>query len=302
MEKYTIEINNEHKNLNLGKLVGGKALPLFELKRKNIEIPAGFVVTIDAYKCFFKENNLYLGFNKKKVNQKIIDSLREKIISSNFSEKIKNEIYDKTQSLKGKSFAVRSSAIVEDSQNKSWAGEFDSYLNVSKKDILLSIKKCWASLLNKRAIEYAGGISEILKIKMAVIVQNIIVSDVSGVCFTRNPLDKNDNDIRIEAIFGFGDLLVQGEVIPDSYLVEKGSNLILEVIVQKQELISRISKRGGMKVLSITGRYNQKLSNKEIIELAKIIKRIEKIHGLGRDIEWCKKGEKFFILQSRPIV
>ncbi len=302
MRKYTIEINKEPIDSSAVKLVGGKAFPFFELKRKNIKIPDGFVVTTNAYRHFFEKNNLYSYFNIKKIDQKKINSLKNSIISSTFPEEVKSEIYDKMNSLKGKSLAVRSSANIEDSENKSWAGEFDSYINITAKDVLLSIKRCWASILNKRAIDYAGGISNISKIEMAILIQETIISDVAGVCFTRNPLDKNDDDIRIEAVFGFGDLLVQGEVVPDSYLVEKNSNLILEVIVHKQNLISKVSKNGELKVLPLKGDYIQKLSNKDIVNLSKIISKVEKIHGKGRDIEWCKTKEKFFILQSRPIV
>ena len=136
---------------------------------------------------------------------------------------------------------------------------------------------------------------------MAVVVQQSIDSEVSGVCFTRDPLDEDEDDIRIEAIFGLGEFLVQGQVTPDRYVVERGSEIILEVFVHPQEKIYTTNKVGGTRTIAAKPNYRQKLSGKEIKQLATLAERIEKIYKSGQDIEWCKKDGNLYIVQSRPI-
>ena len=281
-------------------LVGGKGLPLITLRKKNIPIPDGFVVTTEAYDLFLAENNLL-----EKIKGLSLDSEWKKaqdiILNSNIPQELADQIHKQLETLDVDRYAIRSSANVEDSKNKSWAGEFESYLNVLQNDVLGYIKKCWASVFSQRVVAYTNSAKELLSIKMAVVVQKSIDSEVSGVCFTRNPLDQDENDIRIEAVFGLGEFLVQGQVTPDRYVVERRSGIILEIVVQPQEKRYTTSKAGGTRTISTKPNYRQKLSGQEIKRLATLAERIEKIYKSGQDIEWCKKGANLYILQSRPI-
>lgn len=275
-------------------------MPLITLCKKNIPIPEGFVVTTEAYDLFLAENNLLEKIKSLSLNSEW-KKAQDLILNSNVPQELAGQIHEQLKVLGIGRYAVRSSANVEDSKSKSWAGEFESYLNVPPKEILESIKKCWASVFSQRVVSYADSAEELLSIKMAVVVQQSIDSEVSGVCFTRDPLDEEEDDIRIEAIFGLGEFLVQGQVTPDRYVLERDSNIILEVFVHPQEKIYTTNKAGGTKIIATKPHYRQKLSGKEIKQLAILAQQIEKIYKGGQDIEWCKRNGNLYILQSRPI-
>lgn len=299
MKNLLVSFNEKIKNKERS-LVGGKGLPLIELSKKNIPIPNGFVVTTKAYDLFLAENNLPKKIKRLSLASKW-QGAQDLILNANIPQELEGQINAQLQALHIDRYAVRSSANVEDSKNKSWAGEFESYLNVSPKEVLCFMKKCWASVFSPHVVAYADSVEKLLSIKMAVVVQQSINSDVSGVCFTRDPLDEEKDDIRIEAILGLGELLVQGQVTPDRYTIERNDGILLEVFVRPQEKKHTTSKNGGTKTVAIKPNYKQKLSGKEIKYLAKLAQKIEKIYRNGQDIEWCKKDKDLYILQSRPI-
>lgn len=273
MSKYIFDLRQNNLRNISAKLVGGKAFSLIILSKNGITVPGGFVVN-----C-----NVFEEFSNEKMSQSLIFEIESKI-----------------KKVGARRYAVRSSANIEDASENSWAGQFESYLNVPSQKVIKNIKKCWTSVFNDRVIGY-GDKKNLSKIKMAVIVQESIDSDVSGACFTRNPLDKNDKNIFIEAVWGLGEILMQGKTIPDRYEVERRSNIILNADVNKQNVICKTLKNGGIKIMPIKKIFKQKLSGKEIIYLAKMAQKIEKIYRKGCDIEWCKKGNNIYILQARPI-
>jgi len=299
MKKLLIPFNKKIK-ADEKRLVGGKGLPLIELNNRGISIPEGFVITTEAYDLFLTENNLL-----EKIKDLSLASewqkVQELIFRANMPKELEGQINMQIQTLHIDRYAVRSSANVEDSKSKSWAGEFESYLNIPSKEILNYVMKCWASVFSPRVIAYADSIENFLSIKMAVVIQQSIDSDISGVCFTRNPLDEDEDNISIEAIFGLGELLVQGQVTPDRYTVERRSGIILDIFVHPQEKMHTTSRNGGTKTITIKPNYRQKLSGKEIKHLARLAQKIEKIYKNGQDIEWCIKKDNLYILQSRPI-
>jgi pyruvate,water dikinase len=285
--------------------LGGKANSLVVLSKNKIIIPNGFVVNSNAYYDFFKKNNLIAIADSLKTAPsgnilKIAATLKKLIINGSFPEELAAEIKSCIKRCPAKSYAVRSSANVEDNSRQSWAGQFESYLNILSDDVIYSIKKCWSSVFSGKVINYIINKQNISSIKMAVIIQGSIKSDVSGICFTKNPLTGDDN-ILIEAIFGMGELLAQGQVTPDSYEVERKSNIILEANINEQSLICSLLSGGGVRTKKIKKTFKQKLTGQEIIDLAKMAVKIEKIYGDGCDIEWCKKKGVLYILQSRPI-
>lgn len=228
------EISREDDNL-----VGGKAASLGELTKANFPVPAGFVITVEG-----------MG----KIN--------------------KDEILQAFNALNAKRVAVRSSAVAEDSLQASWAGQLETYLNVSREDLIAKIKDCWNSIKSERAQSYAArqNLSE-EQLLVAVVVQKMVDSKVSGVMFTANPVTNNRKEIVIESVEGLGEALVQGLVTPDNFVVDKKS---LEI------------KQGD--------------SQDETAELAKMGKAIENHFGSPQDIEWAiDKEGKIWILQSRPI-
>ncbi len=235
------------------KIAGGKGASLGELIQAKFRVPPGFVVLSSAFENFFKKE---------------------------FPEELSKEILSDFDKLKSKYVAVRSSATAEDSKIDAWAGQLESYLNITKKDLLKNIQKCWASLYTPRAMFYRAerGLTK-KQVSVAVVIQKMVNSEVSGVCFTVHPVTQDKNQMIIEAIYGLGENLVQGIITPDSYVIEKDTINIIDVNIQDK----------------------QKLSEKQIKELAKICLRIEKHYKSPQDIEWALEKNKFYITQSRPI-
>ncbi len=193
---------------------------------------------------------------------------------------IKKKILAEFKKLKTKYVAVRSSATAEDSLSAAWAGQLESYLNTTEKNLLENVKKCWASLYSPRASAYKSlkGLDK-KKISVAVVIQKMIQSEMSGVCFTVHPVTKDKNQMVIEAGYGLGEAIVGGKITPDTYIVDKA-----KLKNQKSKLQNK-----------------QILSNRQIAKLTKICLKIEKLFKYPQDIEWAFAKSKFYILQSRPI-
>ncbi|MGB5019050.1 MAG: PEP/pyruvate-binding domain-containing protein, partial [Candidatus Moraniibacteriota bacterium] len=231
-------------------------------------------------------------------------------------EDIAREILDNFKKLDARFVAVRSSATAEDSASAAWAGQLDSFLNTTEESLLKNVQRCWASLFTPRAIFYRfeQGLHE-SKISVAVVVQKMIQSEVSGIAFSVHPVTEDYNQLIIEAGFGLGEAIVSGQITPDSYVVEKSPRRIIDKNIAEQERgiyrkavgaparITSVSDVGGNEWQPIpTEKRNlQKLSNDQILELSAIIIGIEKHYGFPCDIEWAFEGGKFYIVQSRPI-
>lgn len=309
----------EKVNKNDVQTAGGKGSSLGELNSV-VSVPEGFVLPVSAFEAFIDSNNFRKIINKntksilsrsdKKISEiddrkirKVSSILTKLLLSGKMPDEIQNEIFLYFYKYKMKYVAVRSSASMEDGKTDSWAGELESYLNTDKKNLVRNIKKCWASLFSSRAISYL--IEKRLSFEnnlVAVVVQKMIQSEVSGIVFTVHPVTKNKNQILIESCFGLGELIVGGEITPDSYIVDKRKNLILEIKVNLQEKM--MIKKGNKNVIvKISGRkkQQQKLTGRQIIELAELSKKIEDHFKKPQDIEWVLKNSKFYIIQSRPI-
>jgi len=230
-------------------IAGGKGASLGEMFNSGIPVPDGFVLTTEIY-----GKNLF-DFQK--------------------------EILARFDSLGAKFVAVRSSATVEDSPQNSFAGQFETYLNVTRENLLENIKKCWNSINSEKINKYLQGKGiDKDKIKIAVVVQKMVNSEKSGIAFSVHPVTQDRNQIIIEAGFGLGEAIVSGQITPDSYVVEKNKFIILDKnIAGKQQI----------------------LSDNEILELSKLVVKIENHFNFPVDIEWAIKGGMIDILQSRPV-
>lgn len=265
---------------------GGKAINLGILKQKGFSVPEGLIITTEAFKHFMNQNKFYLKIkeklkgldieNTKDLNE-ISSQIREFICIGVFDNSIEKDIMDKYP-FKGK-VSVRSSATIEDLKEASFAGQFDTFLNVTKENLINSIKKCWASLFSPRAIYYTikRGFS-ITDIMMAVLIQEMVEPEVAGVSFSENPLDKKTNTILIEASEGLGEKVVSGLVNPFRVTISKD-----------------------LKKIEYLGSEKKLLTKEQIIKLTKKTLEIEKFFGLPQDIEWAIADNKIYILQARPI-
>lgn len=199
--------------------------------------------------------------------------------------------------------AVRSSATAEDSSTAAWAGQLETYLNTAKKDVFKNVQLCWSSLFTPRAIFYRFEQKLHKKaVSVAVVVQTMVQSEVSGICFTVHPVTKDYNQMVIEAGFGLGEAIVSGSITPDTYVIHKNDFSILDINVSEQTMmIIKGGKDNIHKKLTSKQGGKQKLTGKQIVELAKICKNIERHYGKPEDIEWAMVKNKFYITQARPI-
>ena len=252
---------------------GGKANSLLYLASNNILVPKFFLISKDDYIQFLTDNNIYKKieelFTKKKY-KKIKDIIMKQDINSGLANKLALEL----PKLNSHLFAIRSSASNEDGKDKSFAGQYDTFLNVKKEDIFLNIKKCFCSLYNDNVISYSDDF-DIYGIN--VIIQVMIDSDYSGVAFTVDPSSESDNYILIEMTEGLGEKLVSGKVIPNKFFVRKETGMI------------------DLKIGELS--LDEVIFNRLILE----IEKTEKIYKCPMDIEYAIKDRKIYILQARPI-
>jgi pyruvate, water dikinase len=293
-------------------LAGGKGASLGEMSQAGIRVPPGFVVLSTAFEKFIVETGISADIDAKlhAVDHKTVssvDNASEKIqaiiMGRDFPIDIAQEVLKYFDELDEKFVAVRSSATAEDSASAAWAGQLDTFLNTTEKNLCENIKKCWASLFTPRAIFYRfeNGLHGD-HISVAVVVQKMVDSEISGVAFSVHPVTQDRNQLIIEAGFGLGESIVSGQITPDSYVVEKDDFGILDINVSEQSKGLFRSPAGGneWKNLGEEGE-KQKLTGKQIIELAKLVVQIENHYGFPVDVEWAYEGGEMFITQSRPI-
>src|SRR6202011_5556210 len=200
-------------------------------------------------------------------------------------------------------YAVRSSATAEDLPTASFAGQQDTYQNVvGLAAILEHISRCWASLFTERAVTYRlwNGFDHRL-VDMAVVVQQMVFPDASGVLFTADPVTSNRKVASVEASFGLGEALVSGLVNADMYKVRDGE-VVTRAVATKQ-LAIHASPAGGTQEEAIDPERQEQpaLTDAQVVRLARLGRRIEAHLGHPQDIEWCLVDDGFQIVQSRPI-
>lgn len=302
---------------NLGKndvaLAGGKGASLGEMTQAEIPVPGGFVILSNVFEKFLEETDLNVEIDSilHSVNHKEIhtienasEKIKALILGAEMPEDIADEIQKFFKKLNSEFVAVRSSATAEDSAVAAWAGQLESYLNTTEKKLLENVKKCWASLFTPRAIFYRFEKDlHKQKISVAVVVQKMVESEKSGIAFSVHPVTQDINQIIIEAGLGLGEAIVSGQITPDSYVIEKHPQRIIDKNVQIQSRGLYRGEKEGCQWRNIpkTQGEKQALSDKEILKLSKIILNIEKHYGFPCDIEWAFEKERFFIVQSRPI-
>jgi len=300
-------------------IAGGKGANLGELTQIGIPVPPGFVVTVDAYFDFLKAGNLQKQIeeilqvlNPENVTelQEAAEKIQRLIKNTPIPEEIAKQImkaYLKLGSLGGLKqayVAVRSSATAEDLPDASFAGQQETFLNVrGEASVVNRVRDCWASLFTPRAIFYRQkNHFDHFRVGIAVPIQKMIQSQVSGVMFTTDPITNDKNTLVCEAVWGLGELIVQGTVTPDHYCVDKKSLKITKIEVHPQK-VQLIKIRGKTAKVAVPRSLQnvQKLNSLQIIELAKLGIAIQKHYFFPQDIEWGMEKNKLYILQTRPI-
>ncbi|MCD6300383.1 MAG: phosphoenolpyruvate synthase [Dehalococcoidales bacterium] len=299
-------------------MVGGKGANLGEMTNANIPVPPGFIVTAAAYFDFLKQTGIMdkirgilesVDVNDSKRLQNSAAEVRDLILKSQMPAEIATEIKKRYSEMGQGLVAVRSSATAEDLPEASFAGQQSTYLNIEGEDnVVKAVQKCWASLFEARAIFYRvqQGFDH-FKVGIAVPVQKMVQSEASGVMFTLDPIFSDTSKITIEAVLGLGEMIVSGDVTPDTYTVEKDGMKLTKKEIAKQEwkLIRRKQDNGDyadVKVnLTPAEQEAQKISDEDILTLAKIGKQIEDHYQFPQDIEWAKENNNIYIVQTRPV-
>lgn len=294
-------------------IAGGKGASLGEMSRVNIPVPPGFVITTEAFENFLSKNYITEEIDAQigKVNhedmetvERASEAINSLILKANIPQDVQKEIVSYFKQLNSRFVAVRSSATAEDGSSASWAGELDSYLNTTKETLNENIKKCWASLFTPRAIFYRfeKGLHK-QKVSVAVVVQKMVDSEISGVVFSVNPITQDKNQMVIEAGWGLGEAVVQGTITPDNYIVDKSDFSLIEVNVNEQTkgFYRKGNEGSDWEKIPENKKDDQKLDGLRIAELAKLVSNIEKHYSFPVDVEWAYENGKFYITQSRPI-
>jgi pyruvate,water dikinase len=297
-------------------IVGGKGANLGEMTRADFPVPPGFIVTAGAYYHFLRENHLEAEIQRvlDSVNYEDQQSLehtsqyiKRLILRGNMPEQLARAItsaYDTLGEGRDVLVAVRSSATAEDLPTASFAGQQETFLNVSgKEQVLHNVKRSWASLFDARAIFYRHENQyDHFKVGIAVPVERMIESDASGILFTVDPVTNDRSKITIEAIYGLGEMIVQGEVTPDHYEVDKHSLAILAKKIASQTV--KLVKQGAdNKEVAVASNEQgaQKIPNAIITELAQLGKRLEEHYRFPQDAEWAVEKGKVYLVQTRPV-
>jgi pyruvate,water dikinase len=294
--------------------VGGKGASLGELTDAGLPVPPGFVVTAGTYRTFIEE----AGIDQELFDAVDVDAedsaaladaearAKDLILNTEFPEELRENILSSYDALDdGEAFvAVRSSATAEDLPDASFAGQQETFLNVTREGLLDRVKRCWASLFTQRAIYYRQeqGFDHDL-VNIAVVVQRMVDAEKSGVMFTSHP-STGAHEAIIEAAWGLGEAVVSGAVSPDNYHVNRDTDEVEEVTVADKKVMHVKDEETGETVereVPEEKRTERVLSNEEIETLVTIGERVEDHYGTPQDVEWAMVDGDVYMLQSRPI-
>lgn len=330
---------------------GGKGASLGEMTRLfggqaqvGIPVPPGFVLLASAFDAFLAEADMGVEIaavldTVNTAEMHTVEHASEKIqaliLNASMPLGIADEIMSAHTQLGAEFVAVRSSATAEDSASAAWAGQLDSFLNTTKETLLQNVQKCWASLFTPRAIFYRFEKKlHTQQVSVAVVVQTMVQSEISGIAFSVHPVTQDRNQLIIEAGYGLGEAIVSGQITPDSYVVTKNPLEIIDKNISTQDRMLIRSANGGSGWVSCSppqegelggviensvvadvtatspnpssrgggeSTMPQKLSDIQIFELSRLIVQIENHYGFPCDIEWAWANGQFYITQSRPI-
>jgi len=295
-------------------ITGGKCAHLAELFRVgDLHIPDGFCLTTLAYEHIVGTDETLAALldtlttsqlpDQKEISA-ICSRIRSQVECIAIPERFISEIKLKLEKYgPGKAYAIRSSATAEDLPTASFAGQQDTYLNISGlASVLHHISKCWASLFTERAVIYRmqNGLDH-RKIQLAVIVQEMIASEASGIVFTADPVTGNRKITSIDAGFGLGEALVSGRVNADNYKVRAGTIEHKQIAAKTIGIFT--TENGGTQTreLATAQQQEQVLTDQQILLLEATARKIEAHFGCPQDIEWCFMNGNFYIVQSRPV-
>ncbi len=289
---------------------GGKAAYLGELLGYGVRVPAGFAISVDALKQITTAANLTpsisAALERLRKNPADIETISEELTGLIRSAEVHADIISSLcaafDRLGAPSVAVRSSAPEEDGAHSSWAGQFDTFLGVRRDDLIASVKSCWASLYGVRALSYRLLRSgEVGSPSIAVVVQALIPSEVSGVVFSIDPVSGRKDRMVVECVRGLGEGLVSGELSPSRYTVGKSNLEVVERIEVVQDRAIVPLPTGGSEWKKLADQSPVILPASALAELCRGVMKLESIFGFPVDVEWCLENSLVYFVQTRPV-
>ena len=246
-------------------IAGAKAANLGELARAGFPVPDGFVLTTQAFKLFVDANQLNPSSSPELVEFEVMP------------EEVYHALLKAAHGFEDIPLAVRSSGVAEDQSGASFAGQYETILNVIGTEALLAaVKRCWASVFSARVAAYKESKAVVGVPDMALLVQRMVIADAAGVAFTANPVSGDLDEVVVSAVRGLGERLVSGQVSPDEWSIKDG------------RAVCRSSPEGA-------------IDSAQARAIADMAKSAEVHFGSPQDIEWATSGGQLFLLQSRPI-
>ena len=304
-----LEIRPDHRNQ-----IGPKAYALSVMAREGFKIPDTVFLTVDAYKAFVNASGLreriLLELNRKKFKdmrwEEIWDCatrIRNIFLKKQIPEPLNSYLTQKIQSrFTGKTLAVRSSAPDEDASGSSFAGLHESFVNVrGTSSILDHIRLVWASLWSDAALLYRQEIGlDVEKSAMAVVLQETVTGNRSGVVFSQNPND--ETQVIIESVYGLNQGLVDGRIEPDRWILDRDKKTVLSHTPAQREHWM-IPAEHGVETAPLPEDLSRRppLSSKEAVGICDLAYRAEGLFKAPQDVEWTIKNDTLYVLQSRPI-
>jgi pyruvate, water dikinase len=284
---------------------GGKSASLGELLAAGIPVPPGFALSADAYRVFLDAARL-----RDVVAGEDSEAIRAAIRAASVPDAVRDEIQRRYRSLGEPPVAVRSSALGEDSDEATFAGQQESYLWVRGAEAVCdAVRDCWASLYTPEAVSYRARLGSTDDVAMGVTVQAMVDAEVSGVMFTCNPLSGDPSIVAVNASWGLGLAVVGGEVTPDDYLLSKVTGEIVRAQVgdKRVEYVPDPDGHSAVGIEVSAERANARcLDDDGLQSLLAMAKRVERHFGSRQDIEWAlargqSPPDNLYILQSRPV-
>lgn len=275
--------------------LGAKGYHLVKMHHLKLPVPDGFVISTKAITTFMQENQIDMD---KEPN---CDAL----LQAPFPKQLEEEILHSFRELLSTypSVAVRSSSTVEDLDEASFAGQYETFLHIhTEAEFLQKVKECWCSAFTDQVQAYQGNIGEdIGEGNMAVVVQGLIDSEVSGVAFSEDPVTHEKDKVVVSASYGLGEAIVSGSVTPDTYVINRENKLSSKQIGAKKTMFRPDNE--GIVELNTTKEQQQDycLSDEQAIAVAQLTRKVEEQYGYAVDVEFAFSKSTLFLLQARPI-
>lgn len=296
-------------------VAGGKGANLGEMLRSGFPVPEGFVVTVDAFRAFAEASGLQAEVSRRLAALDVDDTaalsrtssdLRALVMGAPLPDEIRVALVEAYRHLNAPSVAVRSSATVEDSAVASFAGMFESFLDIrTEEDFLRAVRSCWASLFGQRVLFYRARQRQPGEEQaIAVVVQRMVEAERAGVMFTEDPTGEVPGAIVVESAWGLGEAVVAGQVQPDRFLIDKRTRTILRwAIAHKEFEIVRAPSGSGTvrRPLGPDRADAPSLLDRHLLCLADLGIRLEEHFGQPQDAEFAVEGDKVYLVQTRPI-